>query len=119
MLSRGPEEQGQLGYVHTLREICQQPSTWIGTAELMQQSAREVSPLVKSISSLILSGSGSSEFAGDCVRMVLQKELSVNAQAIAGGTLLTHGRQAVSISRPGLMVSVARSGDSPESVGAL
>src|SRR5258708_23525071 len=90
MLSHGPVEQGQLGYVHTLREICQQPSTWIGTAELMQQSAREVSPLVKSISSLILSGSGSSEFAGDCVRMVLQKELSVNAQAIARGTLLTH-----------------------------
>jgi tagatose-6-phosphate ketose/aldose isomerase len=49
----------------------------------------------------------------------MQKELCVNAQAIAGGTLLTHGSQAVSIGRPGLMVSIARSGDSPESVGAL
>ncbi len=119
MLSRGPEEQRRLGYFHTLREICQQPSTWIHTADSMQQSARELSPLVKSISSLVLSGSGSSEFVGDCVRMVLQKELGVNAQAIAGGTLLTHGRQALSIGRPGLMVSIARSGDSPESVGAL
>lgn len=119
MLSRGSEEQRQLGYIHTLREICQQPSTWIRTADSMQQSARELSPLVESISSLVLSGSGSSEFAGDCVRMVLQKELGVNAQAIAGGTLLTHGSQALPIGRPGVMVSMARSGDSPESVGAL
>lgn len=85
----------------------------------MQQFARVLSPVVERISSLVLSGSGSSEFAGDCVRMVLQEELSVNAQAIPGGTLLTHGSHAVSIGRPGLMVSVARSGDSPESVGAL
>jgi tagatose-6-phosphate ketose/aldose isomerase len=119
MLALDPEEQRRLGYVHTLREICQQPWTWIRTAELMQQFARVLSPLVERISSLVLSGSGSSEFAGDCVRMVLQKELSVNAQAIPGGTLLTHGSRAVSIGRPGLMVSVARSGDSPESVGAL
>ncbi len=119
MLARDPEEQRRLGYVHTLREICQQPWTWIRTAELMQQFARVLSPVVERVSSLVLSGSGSSEFAGDCVRMVLQKELSVNAQAIPGGTLLTHGSHAVSIGRPGLMVSVARSGDSPESVGAL
>ena len=59
----------------------------IRTAELMRQSVRELSPLVKSIASLILSGSGSSEPAGDCVRMVLQKELRVNTQAISGGTL--------------------------------
>jgi tagatose-6-phosphate ketose/aldose isomerase len=119
MLARDPEEQRRLGYVHTLREICQQPWTWIRTAELMQQFARVLSPVVERISSLVLSGSGSSEFAGDCVRMVLQKELSVNAQAIPGGTLLTHGSHAVSIGRPGLMVSLARSGESPESVGAL
>jgi D-galactosamine 6-phosphate deaminase/isomerase len=119
MLARDPEEQRRLGYVHTLREICQQPSTWIRTAELMQQFARVLSPLVEGISSLVLSGSGSSDFAGDCVRMVLQKELGVNAHAIPSGTLLTHDSHAVSIGRPGLMVSLARSGDSPESVGAV
>jgi tagatose-6-phosphate ketose/aldose isomerase len=118
MVSRGAEER-RPGYFHTLREICQQPSTWIRTADSMQQSARELAPLVESISSLVLSGSGSSEFAGDCVRMILQKELRVNTQAIAGGTLLTHGSQALPIGRPGVIVSMARSGDSPESVGAL
>src|SRR6266700_2133075 len=88
LLARSPEEQQRLGYFHTLREICQQPSTWIRTGELMAQSALDLRGIVEGISSLTLSGSGSSEFAGDCVRMVLQKELGVDAQAIAGGTLL-------------------------------
>ncbi len=119
LLARSPEEQQRLGYFHTLREICQQPSTWIRTGELMAQSALDLRGIVEGISSLTLSGSGSSEFAGDCVRMVLQKELGVDAQAIAGGTLLTHDSHALPLGRPGLMVSLARSGDSPESVGAL
>ena len=84
MLARDPDEQRRLGYVHTLREICQQPWTWVRTAELMQQLARVLSPLVEGISGLVLSGSGSSDFAGDCVRMVLQKELRVNTQAVPG-----------------------------------
>jgi len=39
--------------------------------------------------------------------------------SVAGGALLTHGTQALPIGRPALIVSLARSGDSPESVGAL
>jgi tagatose-6-phosphate ketose/aldose isomerase len=119
MLARSPEEQRRLGYFHTLREICQQPSTWIRTSELMRQSAPALSRLIDGISSLTLTGSGSSDYAGDCARMVLQKELAINTRAIPGGTLLTHGSAALPIGRPGLMVSLARSGDSPESVGAL
>jgi tagatose-6-phosphate ketose/aldose isomerase len=119
MLARSPEEQHRLGYFHTLREICQQPSTWIRTSELMRQSAPALSRLIEGVSSLTFSGSGSSDYAGDCVRMVLQRELGINTRAISGGTLLTHGGHALPIGRPGLMVSLARSGDSPESVGAL
>ena len=119
MLARSPEEQRRLGYFHTLREICQQPSTWIRTGELMRQSAPALFQLIEGISSLTFSGSGSSDYAGDCVRMLLRKELDINTQAIPGGTLLTHGGDALAIGRPGLMVSLARSGDSPESVGAL
>ncbi len=67
----------------------------------------------------MLTGSGSSEYAGHCVRLALQNELSVNTLAIGGGVLLTHGVKALPLERPGLVVSLARSGDSPESVGAL
>ena len=70
MLTRNPEEQHRLGYFHALREICQQSSTWIRTGELIQQSAPALSQLIAGISSLTFSGSGSSDYAGDCVRMV-------------------------------------------------
>jgi tagatose-6-phosphate ketose/aldose isomerase len=119
LLARSSEEQHRLGYFHTLREIGQQPSTWVRTAELMVTSAPALLPCTQGISSLVLTGSGSSEFAGDCMRMVLQKRLGVNVQAVAGGAILTHGSQALPVGRPALMVSLARSGDSPESVGAL
>ncbi len=119
LLARSTEEQRRLGYFHTLREICQQPATWLRTCALMQGKAASLQSALAGIASLILTGSGSSEYAGDCVRLPLQSELGVLTQAIAGGALLAHGRRALPPQRPGLMVSIARSGDSPESAGTL
>jgi tagatose-6-phosphate ketose/aldose isomerase len=119
LLSRSTEEQRRLGYFHTLREICQQPATWLRTSALMQGKAASIRPVLAGIASLTLTGSGSSEYAGDCVRQPLQNELGVLTQAIGGGALLAHGSKALPPRRPGLMVSIARSGDSPESAGAL
>jgi hypothetical protein len=57
---------------------------------LIQQSAPALSQLIEGISSHTFSGSASSDYAGDGVRMVLQRELDINTQAIPGGTLLRH-----------------------------
>jgi tagatose-6-phosphate ketose/aldose isomerase len=119
LLGRSPEDQRRLGYFHTLREICQQPSTWMQTCALMQSQAAPLQAQLAGICGLILTGSGSSEYAGDCVRLLLQNELGIVTQAIGGGVLLTHPDSALPQGRPGLMVSLARSGDSPESAGAL
>jgi tagatose-6-phosphate ketose/aldose isomerase len=119
MLGRSSEEQRRLGYFHTLREICQQPSTWLRTCELMRSHAGRVQSKLTGVASLTLTGSGSSEYAGHCVRLPLQNELGISTQAIGGGDLLAHGARVLSPGRPGLMVSIARSGDSPESAGVL
>ena len=119
LLGKSIEVQKQLGYFHTLREICQQPSTWLRTCALLKGHVAAMKRSFANIRSLTLTGSGSSEYAGDCVRMPLQNELGVVAQAVAGGALLLHGSKALAPGRPGLMVSLARSGDSPESAGAL
>ena len=113
------EEQERQGYFHTLREILQQPSTWLDTGERMLCQASELSRWMNGIRSLVLTGSGSSEYAGSCVRLVLQKELGIATQSVGGGALLTHGAGAIPPERPALMISLARSGDSPESVGAV
>src|SRR6478672_2357825 len=119
LLARTPEDQRRLGYFHTLREICQQPATWTQTCALMMSCAPMLKESLSGIAGLFLTGSGSSEYAGDCVRLVLQNELGVNTQAIGGGILLTDGSKVLPVGRPALMVSLARSGDSPESGGAL
>ena len=119
MLERSDEDQRRLGYFHTFREIGQQPSTWLRTVEVMQAQAAELRDLVDGISCLSLSGSGSSEYAGDCARPALRKSLGINVETVPAGALLTGGRYALPVGEPSLMLSLARSGDSPESVGAL
>jgi len=119
LLSKSPELQKTAGYFHTLREILQQPSTWKKTADQMVASASELRDTVRGVQSLVLTGSGSSEFAGDCVLPILKRELGMVSEVISGGALLTYGVDALPPGRPALIVSLARSGDSPESVGAV
>jgi tagatose-6-phosphate ketose/aldose isomerase len=113
------EEQHRRGFFHTLREILQQPSSWVRTSAQMAALAPELRGCVEDVRNVVLTGSGSSEYAGHCVRLTLQNRLGVNTLAIGGGVLLTHSVQALPPGSPALLVSIARSGDSPESVGAV
>jgi hypothetical protein len=51
----------------------------------MRQSAPALSRIIDATCSLILSGSGSSDSAGDSVRMPLERELGIHTRAIPGG----------------------------------
>jgi len=119
LLEAPTEEQHRRGYFHTLREILQQPSSWIRTAQQMSDRISDLREWVESARLLVLTGSGSSEYAGDCVRLPLQKQLGINTLAIGGGAFLTSAPNPLPPERPGLVISLARSGDSPESVGVL
>ena len=119
LFGRPETEQKRLGYVHTLKEICQQPWTWLRTCDRMIASRDNLKKEVAGIRSLALTGSGSSEYAAECVRLLLQNELGICAESISGGSLLMYGGKALPPGRPGLLVSCARSGDSPESSGAV
>ena len=85
LLALPENEQRSGGYFHTLREILQQPATWMDTCDRVSASAGMLEGVANGIQSLVLTGSGSSQFAGECVRLVLQKELGVTADAIGGG----------------------------------
>ncbi len=119
LFGRPEAEQRRLGYFHTLQEICQQPWTWLRTCECMVASRDQLKQDLKGIRSLALTGSGSSEYAAECVRFPLQNELGIPSESISGGALLMYGAKAFPPERPGLLVSVARSGDSPESGGVV
>src|SRR6266478_4572494 len=119
LFGRPETEQKRLGYFHTLKEICQQPWTWLRTCDRMIASRDGLRRDVAGIRSLALTGSGSSEYAAECVRLALQNELGICTESISGGTLLMYGGKALPAGRPGLLVSLARSGDSPESSAAV
>jgi len=119
LFGKSEAEQRHLGYFHTLREICQQPWTWLRTCDQMIASDDSLREFTRGIRSLAFTGSGSSEYVGDCVRVPIQNELGIVAESISGGALLLDGAKALPVDRPGLLVSLARSGNSPESVGAV
>jgi tagatose-6-phosphate ketose/aldose isomerase len=119
LLRGSPEQQRQGGYFHTLREISQQPTTWVKSAEQMISSSEQLVGLLAGSETVVLTGSGSSEFAGDCVCAPLRRELGIVVEVVGGGALLAHGSDALPPRRPGVVVSLGRSGDSPESVAAV
>nr|WP_233175615.1 tagatose-6-phosphate ketose isomerase [Dyella sp. ASV24] len=116
-----PAEQARLGCADTVREILQQPDTWRDTASRLSDPATQVTLrelLATQPQHIVLTGSGSSVYVGECLAPVLQEGLGIPAQAIAAGTLLTHRRGTLPKGR-GLLVSIARSGDSPESASVV
>ena len=119
LLRKPAAEQQEQGYFHTLREICQQPLTWFSTADLVVAHRDQLAAALHGAKNIILTGSGSSEYIGECVRLPLQSDLNVPTSVIGGGVLVSQGTRSVPPGRPALMVSLARSGDSPESTGAV
>jgi tagatose-6-phosphate ketose/aldose isomerase len=114
-------EQAALGYADTLREILQQPRTWQATAARL--ASPEASALMQALiasrpAHIVFTGSGSSVYVGECLAPVLQAALGIPCLAIPAGTLLTSRRGVLPPGR-GLLVSIARSGDSPESTGVV
>ena len=119
LFGRPKAEQERLGYFHTLREICQQPWTWLRTSEQMIAARDSLQEHLAGIKNLVFTGSGSSEYAGDCVRLPVRNDLGISVEVASGGALVMQGVKALPASRPGLLVSLARSGNSPESAGAV
>src|SRR6266513_5878185 len=119
LFGHSEEEQKRLGYFHTVREICQQPWTWLRTCDRMLALRDGLRKDVAGIRSLALTGSGSSEYAAECLCLQLQNELGICTESISGGALLMYGGKILPRGKPGLLVSLARSGDSPESSAAV
>ena len=64
---------------------------------------------------VVFTGSGSSIYAAECVAPCLQHGLGVPVSAVPAGLILTHPETCLPPNGPFLVVSLARSGNSPES----
>ena len=125
LLGQPSQEQQERGYRHTLREIAQQPVTWLETASAVAADRARLDSVLDEAGvhsragSVLLTGSGSSLYAGECIALPLQHALGVPVQAVSAGLLLTHPESSLPPAGPYLVVSFARSGNSPESRAVL
>jgi tagatose-6-phosphate ketose/aldose isomerase len=121
-LGIGAEELISLGAIHTAREIQQQPDVWrkIYNDMLSQKAAiQDFFKKSSDIERIILTGAGTSAFIGISLRGSYQRSRNIVTEAIPTTDLITHPRDFYDPKVPTLIVSFARSGNSPESVAAL
>jgi tagatose-6-phosphate ketose/aldose isomerase len=118
LLKESPAIQKERGYFHTLHEICQQPDTWERTALEVSGRLAGLRESLAGCASVVLTGSGSSEYAAACLHPLLQEQLHLPAQSVGSGSILLHERASLPPG-PLCLVSLARSGNSPESAGVL
>jgi tagatose-6-phosphate ketose/aldose isomerase len=107
----------------TAREIAQQPDVW-REAERMVASRRDyieafLRPLMdRPDLRIILMGAGTSAFAGEILAPALSRRTGRRVDAVATTEVVSNPREYFTDDGPTLLVSFARSGNSPESVAA-
>ncbi len=115
-----PAQWQALGGGHTAREIAQQPELWrqlpqCWGAVSTQDKRRIASILGDAQASVILTGAGTSAYAGELAADTLNAAWPAQVRAVATTTLLSHPALYVAAQARLLVVSFARSGNSPES----
>jgi len=107
---------------YTIQEIKQQPQVWMQQYEAMVAQKTEIqrflSTYLTADTDIVLTGAGTSAFIGDAIAPVL-RGIWKNVRAVATTDLITHAASYLDADKPLLLISFARSGNSPESVGAV
>lgn len=106
----------------TYSEILQQPAVWQEEFRSLVVQKKQVSTFLrkylKADTDVVLTGAGTSAFIGDAIAPMLRKSWK-NVRAVSTTDLITHAEEYLDAERPLLLISFARSGNSPESVGAV
>jgi tagatose-6-phosphate ketose/aldose isomerase len=112
------------GATWTAQEIAQQPSAWRKTQALLDAHAQELQGFLEPLLTrpdlrVILTGAGSSAHIGRCLLPELLRRTSRRIEAIATTDLVAGPHEYLQKHVPTLLVSFARSGNSPESLAAV
>lgn len=112
------------GTNHTLKEISGQPELWRNTYDAVLSKQEEIARFLNKILEInnlqiILSGAGSSAFIGEILQQAFYKNTGKSTKAIPTTDLVTHPDGFFDKKSPTLLVSFARSGNSPESIATF
>lgn len=128
MLDYTKEDLIELGAEITTREIYQQPQVWQTAFENYKAQADEIAAFLNNIDEkydyikVILTGAGTSAYVGDTLLFYFRKiydERKWNFNAIATTDIVANPLAYLHKEVPTILISFARSGNSPESVAAV
>jgi tagatose-6-phosphate ketose/aldose isomerase len=112
------------GDLWTAREIAQQPDVWSTLADSLAADRQRIDAFLAPLLArddlrIVLTGAGTSAFAGEIIAPGLSRALRRRVDAVATTDLVSNPREHLAEDIPTLLVSFARSGDSPESLAAV
>ena len=108
----------------TSEEIAQQPKLWLDLSKMLLERKNDISSFMENIDDpgrirIIFTGAGSSGFIGDALSALIAKNNGVRSESIHSTDIVTNPESYLFADVPTLLISFARSGNSPESVGAV
>ena len=111
------------GCINTASEIAGQAKLWNELSDILRANKQRISDFVKRVdlqkTRIILTGAGSSAFIGEALALFAAKSLKVKCEVIHTTDIVSAPETVLFPDIPTLLISFARSGNSPESAGAV
>jgi tagatose-6-phosphate ketose/aldose isomerase len=115
------------GAIHTAKEINNQPELWLKVYNVIKENCEGLKFFLNKVYNvnnidnfeIILTGAGTSAFIGSVLEGVFRKYSFRKATAVATTELVTHPDYYFQKNNKTLLISFARSGNSPESTKAV
>jgi len=106
---------------NTAKEINQQPQLWLETVNILMKKGNEIKTYINDRKlvpgvRIILTGAGTSAYVGDTAASYLSKKLNLRVESIPTTTIVSAPEDYFQAEVPTILVSYARSGNSPESL---
>jgi tagatose-6-phosphate ketose/aldose isomerase len=108
----------------TIKEIVQQPEVWQKVQALLAASRSNIDAFIQPVLDnprlrIVLTGAGTSAFIGECLAPAMSQQMGSWVEAVSTTDLVARPEGYLYHDVPTLVVSFARSGNSPESVAAI
>lgn len=115
------EQLQELGAFYTATEIHQQPQLWQVCVEMLQANHSKFSPFINKVLSIpnlqiVFTGAGTSAYVGDTIYSYIENLTHKPTFSLATTDVVSNPKELIKKGTPTLLVSFARSGNSPESV---
>lgn len=106
----------------TWKEIVQQPSIWKEEVQIVRDNLKAIGEFIEGVKAdkvkVVFTGAGSSEFVGNTLCSYVNSKIDIDVVSIPTTDIVSMPEQYLDENTATILVSCARSGNSPESVAA-